>query len=133
MKRKFEGKVVLSDSDDAPPVAQSKPPSKTKTGPRIRKGVVLTDEEDLPRASRHKRTLASAAASEPESDTEPSLKAMMDVDDGMIIVFFSFGQIRNIVQTKSFEPLSHLPPSEKRRNRGKRRVIKTLIPIQCLQ
>ena len=53
---------------------------------RIRKGVVLSDDEDIPQPSRRKSKSASSVASKVDSEAERSLRAMMDIDDGPFIL-----------------------------------------------
>lgn len=66
------------------PTNSSKPPS--TSGARVKKGVVMSDDED-DEDGRPQRTRGStkgkAKAREDNSDVENSLRAMMDVDDGM--------------------------------------------------
>lgn len=62
------------------------PPS-DKSGARVEKGVILSDDEDVPQpASRRKnRSITSSRmSSDIDLEAEQNLKAMMDVDDGSI-------------------------------------------------
>jgi DNA polymerase delta subunit 3 len=102
MKRKSDVSA-LSDSEDvsAPPSrsttssAQSLPVSRassmysipaSESGLRIRKGVVLSDDEDAPQPPPLRKSRSSKSSmmdSDVDSEAERDLKLMMDVDDGI--------------------------------------------------
>jgi hypothetical protein len=88
--------MKFSDSEDEAPtvVAASKPqepPSKrseSKSAARVKKGVILSDDEDeeAPKPARAKATYKTAKTKKHSPDldaaAESELRAMMDIDDG---------------------------------------------------
>jgi hypothetical protein len=61
-------------------------PASDKSGPRVRRGVVLSDDEDVPQPPMSRKSRSSAGSrmdSDVGSEAERDLKTMMDVDDGI--------------------------------------------------
>jgi hypothetical protein len=77
-KRKSLGAPLTSDDDDNISTTSE---IKTKGKTRIKKGVVLSDDDDddEPQPSRRRTKRPSNV----DSDTGKSLRAMMDIDDGL--------------------------------------------------
>jgi DNA polymerase delta subunit 3 len=79
----------------------SKPPS-TNAGPRVKRGVVISDDDDVPQtASRRKNKSSTDSRMDDEvhSEAERDLRAMMDVDDGMFSLI-ACGNMYSLIMSK---------------------------------
>ncbi|KAL4064583.1 DNA polymerase subunit Cdc27-domain-containing protein [Scleroderma yunnanense] len=86
MKRKSQ---IPSDSEDDVPVP-SKPAASSGTA-KVRGGVVISDEEDDISVPRRRRAKAKGVVT---SDTETSLRAMMDIDDEQVVKVSRLSKVR---------------------------------------
>jgi hypothetical protein len=111
-KRKSTG-ALLSDSDSdseedsAPPKPQTKPqpkpqskappkapPTKETSSARVKRGVIFSSDEDDEEESAPKKRLQKGkakwvgASTDDDDEAERSLRAMMDVDDGMFYLSY---------------------------------------------
>jgi len=78
----------LSDEDDKATTSVLLPtPSNPKENLRVKKGVLLSDDEELPQKDSRRLRLSSRAQSLVNSEAEREAHALMDIDDGMC--FFS--------------------------------------------
>lgn len=83
--------LKLSDSEEEiagppPKLPTKRTESKSVASARVKRGVVISDDEDekapkLPRAKAAYKAKAKAAS--PDLEAEKELRAMMDIDDGM--------------------------------------------------
>lgn len=73
---------MISSDEDSEPIVPKKPVKKSSKGPRIKKGVVISDDEDEKsvRSSKSKGKVKFE-----DSDNEKSLRAMMDIDDSSLL------------------------------------------------
>ncbi|EPQ52583.1 hypothetical protein GLOTRDRAFT_131815 [Gloeophyllum trabeum ATCC 11539] len=90
IKRKSAVGTTNSDFEEKSPsqagsLPVSRPPTESAGKVKVKKGVLLSDDEDdTPRLSKSKgKGKAKASVAEMDSEAEKSLKAMMDIDDGL--------------------------------------------------
>jgi hypothetical protein len=108
-----------SEEDSAPPKPQSKaphkvPPAKETSSARVKRGIIFSSDEDDEEEPAPKKRLQKGkakrvgASTEDDDETERSLRAMMDIDDGMFYLFyptfhfplyFFNGGVQNIIFT----------------------------------
>ena len=104
--------LKLSDSEDETAGSPSKPPSKRSESQsaaqaRVKKGVVISDDEeevDAPKLPRAKAAYkAKAKAAPPDPDAEKDVRAMMDIDDGT-----KFSSLHGLYKDSSPTCLDHV-------------------------
>jgi hypothetical protein len=68
---------MLTDTDDSVSDVV-----KNESGVWIKRGAVLSEDEDIPKTQRRKKKDSPTFTSESDSERNRSLRAMMDIDDG---------------------------------------------------